>query len=342
VVAAIGRFDVWPLILVDVEVGGVVGHSYVAPYRASAVPAVAAAIADLAAALKGEPLAPVEIFERSARMLNVVGTAGVSVAAISALDMAFWDARAKLVGLPLAELLGATVGNVRAYNSNGLWRHEISTLGREARELAEEGGFTAMKLRLGNERLEADLASIAAVRDGTGRDLDLMVDFNQAFGPGDALRRCRDLDGEGLYWLEEPVAYDNMRAFAELARAVRTPLQLGENFYGPRDLLKFLAAGPVPYAMGDLMRIGGVTGWIRTASVAGAAGTQFSNHLYPEIAAHLLRATPTAHWLEWVDWATPIIAEPIVPQAGYVAASASPGSGVAWNETAVARYSVSL
>ena len=343
VIAGIGRFDTWPLVLVDVETtGGIVGQAYVAPYRERAVPAVVAAIRDLSATIIGEPVAPVRMFEDAFRKLNVVGTAGISAIATSALDMALWDALGKEAGMPLAELLGGTVGAVRSYNSNGLWRHEVSTIAREARDLADEAGFTAMKLRLGNEHVRDDLAAISAVRDGVGYDIDLMVDFNQALGLGDAIRRCHELDDQGLYWFEEPIAYDNVRGYAQLAGKVRTPLQMGENYYGGRDLLTFLQAGGVHYAMGDLMRIGGVTGWLRTAAIAGAAGVQFSNHLYPEIAAHLMRVTPSAHWLEWVDWAVPILADPLCPTDGHVSATRRPGIGMAWDERAVARYAIDI
>lgn len=343
VIAGIGRFDNWPLVLVDVETsGGIVGQAYVAPYRPSAVPTVVAAIEDLSTTLIGEVLAPARMFDTELKALNVVGVSGISVIATSALDMALWDALAKEAALPLSELLGGSIGEVRAYNSNGLWRHEVSTLAQEARDLATEGGFTAMKLRLGNEHLAVDLAAIHTVRDGVGFDIDLMVDFNQALGLGDAIRRCHELDDEGLYWFEEPVAYDNVRGYSQLASKVRTPLQMGENYYGARDLLTFLEGGGVHYAMGDLMRIGGVTGWMRTASVAAAAGVQFSNHLYPEIAAHLLRVTPSAHWLEWVDWAAPILADPLRPTNGTVTAPNRPGIGMSWDEKAVDRYAIRL
>ncbi|MDR6290897.1 mandelate racemase [Inquilinus ginsengisoli] len=341
VIAGIGRFDFWPLVLVDVEtVGGVVGSSYVAPYRAAAVPSVIAEIRDLATALKSTATAPFDAFETAMKGLNVIGVSGVSTIATSAIDMALWDALAKSAGLPLAVYLGGSLGPIRAYNSNGLWRHAVSTLASEARELRAEGGFSAMKLRLGNTHLADDLAAIRAVREGVGESVDLMVDFNQALGLGDAIRRCHELDDQGLYWFEEPIAYDNVRGYAQLAHQVRTPLQMGENYYGARDLFTFLAAGAVHYAMADLMRIGGVTGWLRAASLAGAAGVQLSNHLYPEICAHLMRVTPTAHWLEWVDWASPILAEPMQPVDGHLTAPDRPGTGIAWDETAVSKYAV--
>jgi mandelate racemase len=256
--------------------------------------------------------------------------------------MALWDAHAKAAGMPLARLLGGTVGPVRAYNSNGLWRHEISTLAEEAAQLKEEGGFTAMKMRLGNPSARHDLDSIKAVREGAGDDIDLMVDFNQALGSGDAVRRCHQLDEQGLYWFEEPIRYDNVGGYARLSQRVRTPIQLGENYYGSRDLFTFISAGVVPYAMADLMRIGGISGWIEAAGLASAGGTQLSNHLYPEISAHLMRVTPTAHWLEWVDWANPILAEPVVPVDGFITASDRPGTGIAWDEAAVRKYAVDV
>jgi mandelate racemase len=341
VIADIGRFDQWPMVLVDVELSGsITGSSYIAPYRASEMPAIGAAIRDLATTLKDVPAAPFDVFETSAKRLNVVGTTGISAIAIAALDMALWDGMAKNADVPLAVLLGGTLGPVRSYNSNGLWRHDPSTLAAEARELRAEGGFNAMKLRLGNVHLKDDVAAVNAVREGLGHDVDVMVDFNQALGVGDAIRRCHELDEQGLYWFEEPIAYDNIRGYAQLAQRVRTPLQMGENYYGPRDFFNFLSAGAVHYAMADLMRIGGVSGWLRAAHLAAAAGIQLSNHLYPEIAAHLMRVTPTAHWLEWVDWASPILSEPLQPKEGSVIGLDRPGSGISWNEKSVSRYEV--
>ena len=343
VIAAIGRFDFWPLVLIDLETNiGVTGRSYIAPYQDRAVPSVVAALRDLAEIFKNKPAAPFDFYEGALNGLNVVGVTGISTIAIAGIDMAIWDALAKAADKPLAVYLGGTLGPVRAYNSNGLWRHEISTLSQEARDLKAEGGFSALKLRLGNQHLRDDVAAIQEVRAGVGSDIDLMVDFNQALGLGDAIRRCQELDEQGLYWLEEPIAYDNVRGYAQLAAKVRTPLQMGENYYGARDLFTFLSAGAVHYAMADLMRIGGVTGWLRTASIAGAAGVQLSNHIYPEISSHLLRVTPTAHWLEWVDWANPILEAPLEPKDGFVSPPNRPGVGIEWNEKGVSKYEIKL
>jgi mandelate racemase len=165
-----------------------------------------------------------------------------------------------------------------------------------------------------------------------------MVDFNQGLSLGDALHRCHALDGEGLYWFEEPVCYNNLEGYAQLARELKTPVQLGENFYGPRELLRALELRAGDYVMPDLMRIGGVSGWLRAAPIAAALGIEVSTHLYPEVAGHLMRVTETAHWLEWQDWANPILSEPFEVKNSRLVVPERPGCGIEWNEHAVKRF----
>ena len=339
VVSKVGLFKEWPLILIDLYTNeGVVGHGYLEPYLKQSARYIVPVIEDLAAAAQGQPLAPFDAYRRGIGSLHLVGREGVSLIAVSGLDMAAWDAMAKAAGLPLAVYLGGTVGPVPAYNSNGLWLTPVKELAAEAAALVAEGGFTALKLRLGRERLADDLAAIAAVREAAGSQVKLMCDFNQGLSLGDALVRCHALDGEGLYWFEEPIAYDNIPGYAQLARELKTPVQLGENFYGPRLLYQAILAGAGDYVMPDLMRIGGVSGWLRAAAITGAAGIPMSTHLYPEIAAHLMRVTETAHWLEWQDWADPILEAPFEVANGQLVVPDRPGQGIAWNEKAVAKF----
>jgi mandelate racemase len=167
-----------------------------------------------------------------------------------------------------------------------------------------------------------------------------MVDFNQGLSLGEALHRCHALDDQGLYWFEEPITYDNIAGYAQLTRELDTPVQLGENFYGPRDMHRAIAASAGDYVMPDLMRIGGVSGWLRSAPIAAAAGVQVSTHLYPEVAAHLMRVTETAHWLEWQDWANPILKEPFPVRDGRIEIANRPGAGIEWDERAIDRYRI--
>ena len=342
VISKVGRFDKWPLILIDLHTDeGVVGRSYLEPYLERSARYIVPAIQDLAEARKGTPIRPLDDFQNARKALNLVGYEGITMIAIAGLDMAAWDAHAKAAGLPLAELLGGRAGDVPAYNSNGLWlTPDVDRLGVEAAELVAEGGFAGLKLRLGRERLEDDLRAIRAVRDAVGPDTKLMVDFNQGLTRGDALHRCHALDDQGLYWFEETITYNNLDGYARLAAALKTPVQLGENFYGPRELMRAVQAGAGDYVMPDLMRIGGVSGWLRGAPIACALGIEVSTHLYPEVCGHLMRITETAHWLEWQDWANPILAEPFAVKEGHLIVPERPGCGIAWDEKAVKRYQV--
>jgi mandelate racemase len=337
IVARIATIPEWPLLLIDLHTEeGIVGRSYLEPYIPKSMRYLVPALQDLATLLKGRVVAPTEIYEASRKSLHFVGYGGLSMIAVAGLDMAVWDALAKAAGLPLCVLLGGTVGSVPAYNSNGLWLREPAEVADEALALREEGGFKGLKLRLGRERLSDDLAAVEAVRNAVGADMELMVDFNQGLHFGEALHRCHALDDLGLAWIEEPIVYDNLEGHARLAAELRTPIQIGENFYGPRDLYSALQKKACDYVMLDFMRIGGVTGWLRAAPIAAAAGIPVSTHLYPEVAAHVMRITETAHWLEWQNWADAVLQSPYEIGASELHIPNVPGIGLQWNEEAVA------
>ena len=311
VVARIATLTEWPLILIDLLTEeGIVGRSYLEPYVAKSMRYLVPALNDLGAMLKGRQVAPVDLFGAARKSLHFVGYEGLSMIAASGLDMAAWDALAKAAGQPLCVLLGGSIGPVRSYNSNGLWLREPEAVANEALELREEGGFTGLKLRLGRSRAADDLAAIEGVRRNVGDEMDLMVDFNQGLDLAEALQRCHMIDDFGLAWIEEPIVYDNLDGYARLAAELKTPLQIGENFYGPREMHKALQKQACDLVMPDFMRIGGVTGWQRVAAIAGAAGIPVSTHVYPEVAAHVMRVTATAHWLEWQNSADPILQRP--------------------------------
>jgi mandelate racemase len=291
--------------------------------------------------IKGQAIEAVRIREkigaRLERHFRLIATNGVIGLALSAIDVACWDALAVAAGKPLAEFLGGKREAISAYNSNGLGLMPREKLADEAEELLE-GGFRAVKLRLGHDSLEADLAALRAVRKRLPDDIAIMADYNQALTLDEALERGRALDGEGLAWIEEPIEHDDYAGCARLARELATPIQIGENFVGSNAMASAIAAHAADYMMPDVSRIGGVSGWLRAASLAAAAKVPLSSHLLPEVSAALLAVSPTAHWLEYVDWAAPILAEPLRVINGMVTPADVPGSGVRWNEDAVGRY----
>jgi len=339
VVARIATLTDWPVLLIDLETEeGIVGRSYLEPYLVKSLRYLVPALEDFGVLMKGRRVAPVELFDAARKSLHFVGYEGLSMIAASGLDMAAWDALAKAAAQPLCVLLGGSIGAVKAYNSNGLWLREPQAMAAEAIELRDEGGFTGLKLRLGRERVGDDLATLDAVRAAVGDDVELMVDFNQGLSLAEALQRCHLIDDRGLAWIEEPILYDNLDGHAQLAAELKTPIQIGENFYGPREMHKALQRKACDLVMPDFMRIGGVTGWLRAAAIAGAAGVPVSTHLYPEVAAHVMRVTETAHWLEWQDWADPLLREPFRLEEGRLIIPDRPGIGLEWDEGAVERY----
>jgi len=343
IVARIATITQWPVILIDLATEeGIVGRSYLEPYLPKAMRYLLAALHDLGDLLKGRPVVPKELFEISRKSLHFVGYQGLSMIAVSGVDMAAWDALARSVEVPLCVLLGGSVGSVPAYNSNGLWLKAPAAVAEEAVELRDAGGFRGLKLRLGRERPGDDVATAEAVRRMIGDDLQIMVDFNQGLDRGEALQRCHMLDDLGLAWIEEPLVYDDLDGHAQLAAELKTPIQIGENFYGPRDLQLALQKKACDYVMPDFMRIGGVTGWMRAAAIAGAAAVPMSTHLYPEVAAHVMRVTESAHWLEWQDWINPVLTQPFAVVEGRLQIPDVPGVGLEWDEAAVSRYEVPM
>jgi mandelate racemase len=337
VVARIATITHWPLILIDLFTEeGIVGRSYLEPYTVKTMKYLVPALQDFGTMLKGRRVAPVELYDLARKSLHFVGYQGLSMIAVSGLDMAAWDALAKARGVPLCVLLGGSVGSVKAYNSNGLWLQAPEVVAEEAIALRDEGGFTALKLRLGRDRPSDDLAAIHAVRAAVGDDVALMADFNQGLHLGEALQRCHMIDGEGLAWIEEPIVYDNLDGYVQLTAELKTPIQIGENLYGPRDLYTAVQRKACDLVMPDFMRIGGVTGWLKAAAIAGAAGIPMSTHLYPEVAAHVMRVTETAHWLEWQDWADPVLEKQYEMKGGSLHIPDVPGVGLEWDEDVVA------
>ena len=326
-----------PLLLVDLETEeGVTGHSYLFCYLPAAAPAIASLIAEVERTVQGDRVAPLDLWAKLARRFTLIGVQGVVRMAMAALDVAAWDALAIAAGLPLAAYLGGTVQPIPAYNSCGLGLMAPEAVADEAEKLLA-GGFRAVKLRLGYPTLEADLAALHAVRKRVPDDIAVMVDFNQALSLAEALRRGRALDREAVYWIEEPIRHDDYPGAATLVRELATPIQIGENFSGARAMAEALGMSACDYVMPDLERIGGVTGWQRAAALAAVNRVEMSSHLFPEVSAHLLAATPTCHYLEYVDWANVLVEEPLAIVDGHAVVPDRPGNGLVWNKDAVAR-----
>jgi len=335
---ASGHVTQAPLLLIDLTTDeGIVGRSYLFGYHAFTLAPLRELVVALGEIVKGNVLAPVELDKTMRSRMTLFGTRGLQGVAVAGVDMAAWDALAVRAGVPLAEMLGSRPRPIPAYNSLGMIPPGEAA---DAAAKTVASGFKALKVKVGWPTLAEDLAVVRAARKHLGDDAALMVDYNQSLATPEAIRRGRVLDGEGVSWIEEPVRADDYRGAAEIATQVTTPIQIGENFNGVYEMELALSLGASDLVMPDPQQIGGVTGWLRAAALAQAAGTPCSSHLFIEVSAHLLAMTPTCHYIEYLDVAAPILAEPLRPVDGMIQAPARPGIGIEWDENAITRYRV--
>jgi mandelate racemase len=335
-----GRITKAPLLLIDVETAeGVTGRAYLWSYFPRAMVAIASLLREVEDHAQGERIVPAELWNKLAERFALIGVQGIVRMAMAGFDIACWDALAMAAGVPLVRLLGGEPRRIPAYNSCGLGLMPKDALAGETEKLLERG-FRAIKLRLGYPTLAEDIAAVHAVKARLPQGVALMVDYNQALDVDEALKRGRVLDRENLAWLEEPIRHDDYVGAALLARELGVPIQIGENFSLVAGMQAALNAKACDLVMPDLERIGGVTGWQQAAALAAKRKIRMSSHLYSETSAHLLAVTPTAHFLEYIDWADKVVQEPLRIVDGEAVIPDRPGHGIVWDKAAVERYRV--
>jgi mandelate racemase len=327
-----------PLVLTDIITdAGISGHSIVFTYTPAALKPTAELIRNSEVLVKGEVLAPTAIEQKLAKRFRLLGAQGLVGMALAAIDMALWDALARVHGISLVRLLGGAEKPLRPYGAIGY--DGVEGCAKAAERWATQR-FTGIKAKIGYPTVQEDVAVVRAMRKAAGHDMVIMVDYNQCLTPIEAVERLRVLDDEGISWVEEPVLAHDYAGHALVAREARTAIQCGENWWGTLDMRHAIEAQASDLVMPDVMKIGGVTGWLRAAALAHAKGIPMSSHLWPEISARLLCCTPTAHWLEYADWWNPILAEPLRVDKGMAIVGDAIGTGVDWNEDAVRRFAV--
>ncbi|WP_342132655.1 enolase C-terminal domain-like protein [Hydrogenophaga sp. OTU3427] len=332
---SVGIVATAPLVLIDLSTSsGVVGRSYLFTYTPAALEATRQMVLSLGKLIEGKPLAPFDLDTLFSQRLRLLGKTGIALMACSGLDMAVWDALAVSQELPLAKLLGGTIRPIKAYDSHSMDGVE---LGVKRAQQSRSEGFTAIKTKIGYATLAEDIKVVRALREVIGPDTQLLVDYNQGLTVPEAIRRINVLKDEGIAWVEEPTLQEDYTGHAKVRDSVSLPIQMGENWCGPDEMHKALMAGACDLAMPDVMKMGGVTGWIRASALAHAHGIPMSSHIFQEISVHLLAVTPTCHFLERMDLAAPILREPLKFVNGSATPPDIPGVGIHWNEDAVSR-----
>ena len=334
---ASGSIHVSPLILLDVLTDeGITGSAYLFAYTPAMLKPLMALVEEVKVELVGKPLVPAERMQQLESQFRLLGVQGLLGMVISTLDMAYWDALGKAANMPVVQLLGGTPKPLWAYDSYGMVDPAKDA---KALEYSLAQGFRAIKIKVGYADAAQDVEAVRGVRAIIGTDVALMVDYNQSLSPTEAIRRIRRLEQFDLSWVEEPVAAEDLQGHATVRAAVKTDIQTGENWWFPRGAEQALSAGACDLMMPDLMKIGGISGWLSVMGMARAASMPVSSHLFIEASSHVLAVTPTCHWLEFMDFGSGILADPYLIKDGQVTAK-GPGLGMQWNESAVTRYAV--
>jgi mandelate racemase len=334
---AFGVIEAAPLVLIDIVTDqGITGRSYIFAYAKLTLKPLVHLIEEIGRDLTGRAIAPFDLMAAMDAKFRLLGWQGLVGMAVSGLDMAFYDALGQAAGRPLAELLGGSPRPMRAYDSYGVV--DPITDEKDLKRSLDQG-FRGIKIKGGNSDAANDERMVKGVRKLIGPDIALMIDFNQSLDPAEAISRIARLSPYDLHWVEEPVAQENLQGLAAVRREASISIQAGENWWFPRGFAEAIAVGASDFIMPDLMKVGGVTGWMRVAAQADAASIPMSSHLFAEASAHMLAVTPTAHWLEVLDLGRAILAEPLQIVDGSLTAR-GPGLGLSWNEAAVAKYSV--
>ncbi|HEX6513483.1 MAG TPA: mandelate racemase/muconate lactonizing enzyme family protein [Chloroflexota bacterium] len=291
---------------------------------------LAVAAEELAELLAGEdPRQPERLHAKIAP--NPAG--GVVTMAAAALDIAVWDLTAKAAGQPLWRQLGGFRGRVPAYASLRLGREKTpAELPAIARSLADEG-FRAMKTNLGPDTaVSPAIERVRAVREAIGADVKLMVDVNSHWTPATAIRVGHALEEYELFWMEDPAPATNLHGLAEIRQALRTPVMAGETLYGLMPFRPLFEARAVDLVMPDIVRVGGITPYLKIAHLAEAFGIPTASHLMPEISAQVVAAVPNGIIVEYVAFATKLFRNCPALEGGDLVLAETPGHGLELDE----------
>jgi L-alanine-DL-glutamate epimerase-like enolase superfamily enzyme len=270
--------------------------------------ALKSAIDALGALAVGEnPLQIEKIVGKLRGAASQSGPGGIFTLALSAIDIALWDIRGKVLNQPVAQLLGGFRDRVPTYASGALMRgFPLEHVERAAARLVEKG-FRQMKTQLalpGDTNPELEVERIRVVRNAVGPKIDLMCDINQRWDVRQAISIGSRIEEYHLFWLEDVVAHDDYPGLASVAAALATPIAAGEYVYGLVPFRHMLEARSVDIVMVDVLRAGGISQWVKIAGMAEAFNLPIVNHLCPEISVHLVAAVPNGLTVEYMPWSS--------------------------------------
>ncbi len=332
---AVGEIPRAPLVLIDIESDqGITGRAYIFAYTPLTLKPLVSFIENLNEVVEGWEYAPYEVYQKLRQTFRLLGSQGLVGMALCGIEMALWDGLGKSLDQPIATLLGGETKPIPAYDSFGVidLDEDIPAL-----EASLANGFEGIKIKIGAGDLRDDLKTVSTVREVIGSQTRLMIDYNQSLSATEAVSRLQHLKEYDISWVEEPVQAEDLQGHAHVSKKTGVPVQTGENWWFPSDMNDAIKANACDFAMLDLMKIGGVSGWMQASALAEAHSLPISSHLFVEASVHCLALTPTCHWLEWLDIASAVLTDPLLITNGKAIAT-GPGLGISWNEDAVEKH----
>ena len=305
-------------------------------------PALKTAVEELARLTVGEDPTQVEaITAKLRRAAGSSGPGGIFTLALSAVDIACWDLKGKAMGQSVCALLGGLRERVATYASGALMRpHPVDYLAKAGPRLRDMG-FRQMKMQCGSEpTVAASVERVRVMRESIGGDIDLMCDINQLWSVNQAIEIGRRIEPYHLFWLEDPTTHDDYPGLARIADALTTPIAAGEYHYGIAPFRHLLEARSIDIPMIDLLRVGGITQWMKVAGMAEAFNLPVVSHLIPEIHVHLVAAAPNGLTVEYMPWTLRLWQETPALERGQLVVPTKPGLGLAFDQTAVKQFRV--
>ncbi len=301
-----------------------------------------------------EELAEITIGEDPLRIEQIVeklrtgtgdscGPGGIFTLALSAIDVALWDIKGKVLGQPVWKLLGGHRDRVPTYASGALRRGLTHDQAQQAAATLVEKGFKAMKTQMalpGNQPLSEEIRRVELVREVIGPNVDLMCDINQRWRPEQAIDIGHRVEHVGLFWLEDVTTADDYQGLARVTAALKTPIAGGEYVWGIAPFRQMIEARSVDIVMVDIVRAGGITQWMKIAGMAEAFNLPIVSHVMPEILVHVVAACPNGLTVEYMPWMLVLYEETPAIENGELVLPDKPGLGLAFDDKVIATYSV--
>lgn len=284
-----------------------------------------------------DPARPEQLWRTLFNHLRFVSGGPLVSSALAAVDSAVWDLRARQAGLPMWKIAGGAQESVAVYQTEGGWLQLTTEELVENARAARDAGFHGFKMKVGRAAAE-DVERLAAVREAVGDGFDVMLDANQGLTRDEALRRADLYAAYQPRWFEEPLPAENVSGHAELARASRIPVALGETLFLLGQVREYLERGAVSILQVDAGRIGGVTPWLKAAHLAEAFDVPVAPHFLMELHTQLAAAVVNAAWVEHIPQLDRITTSRVEVKAGRAIPSAEPGLGIEWDEDALSHY----